>query len=682
MRSTFPRSAVLALGLNTIQAVLPSTLISQVESLLDSHRIKDAVDLADAQWTKTQGNISVNSDEAEELYYVYQQIGFHCLNETLFAEAGKNLLRGDIDPRLLVRYFPNLRGSLFTADDIVPVFAGVAECMPTDDSVDDIIRNYSPHLAPDTRTAPPTMELRKILGDAAVEMLEEFLRRWRKVKIEPDKPMFGSSGVRSSSKETSTVVDTVLAKLYSEFGRTSELFTLLQEPNCIMLSEVEPVLLRKRQYPALCMLYKERGEDLKLLEAWSKLVDGEWMHEDIKDPLSDMIRLLNEKKDTALIRKWGVWLLKRDPERGLKLLILKDSGKRRERPEEDLELLEHIREANSAAGIQFLEYLVLQKRSTSREIHTQLAMSCVEQLFAVLNEDSVSKLWRAKVSSYMSNPSHVSFLSYFISTTPNSTHKHLRLKAILCLAGSTLYDPAVIYSQILLQQKILKLEMAIIQGMLGNHCSALAILAHDLHDYTTAEAYCMLGGAVVSAKTAQMIVESDAGLEQWVSVLFGAAPPTSKSVLHHNQMFDGELKRELLKTLLGVYMNNGKPNASQVANLLNSQAMNFDVLDVINLIPLHWPVNILSSFLNRSFEQILHEHCEGKIMKMINAGQNISIKEQTWHVLRQHGMIIEEAADDGIVERFEDYGFAEKLALQSGNGASNISDSKESKGEM
>lgn len=518
MRSTFPRSAVLALGLNTIQAVLPSTLISQVESLLDSHRIKDAVDLADAQWTKTQGNISVNSDEAEELYYVYQQIGFHCLNETLFAEAGKNLLRGDIDPRLLVRYFPNLRGSLFTADDIVPVFAGVAECMPTDDSVDDIIRNYSPHLAPDTRTAPPTMELRKILGDAAVEMLEEFLRRWRKVKIEPDKPMFGSSGVRSSSKETSTVVDTVLAKLYSEFGRTSELFTLLQEPNCIMLSEVEPVLLRKRQYPALCMLYKERGEDLKLLEAWSKLVDGEWMHEDIKDPLSDMIRLLNEKKDTALIRKWGVWLLKRDPERGLKLLILKDSGKRRERPEEDLELLEHIREANSAAGIQFLEYLVLQKRSTSREIHTQLAMSCVEQLFAVLNEDSVSKLWRAKVSSYMSNPSHVSFLSYFISTTPNSTHKHLRLKAILCLAGSTLYDPAVIYSQILLQQKILKLEMAIIQGMLGNHCSALAILAHDLHDYTTAEAYCMLGGAVVSAKTAQMIVESDAGLEQCLMV--------------------------------------------------------------------------------------------------------------------------------------------------------------------
>jgi vacuolar protein sorting-associated protein 3 len=166
MRSTFPHSGVLALGLNSIQAVLPSTLISQVESLLDSHRIEDAVDLADTQRAKTQGNISIDSDEAcllpfplqchsllisrslkaEELCYVYQRIGFHCLNETLFKEAGKNLLNGEIDPRLLISYYPNLRGSLFTADDIMEVFAGVAEHMPTDDSVDDISESFFPCL--------------------------------------------------------------------------------------------------------------------------------------------------------------------------------------------------------------------------------------------------------------------------------------------------------------------------------------------------------------------------------------------------------------------------------------------------------------------------------------------------------------------------------------------------------
>lgn len=48
----------------------------------------------------------------------------------------------------------------------------------------------------------------------------------------------------------------------------------------------------------------------------------------------------------------------------IKLLMPKDTGKRRERPEEDLVLLEKIKGANPAAGFQFLEYLVLQRRST------------------------------------------------------------------------------------------------------------------------------------------------------------------------------------------------------------------------------------------------------------------------------------------------------------------------------
>jgi len=40
------------------------------------------------------------------------------------------------------------------------------------------------------------------------------------------------------------------------------------------------------------------------------------------------------------------------------------TGKRREKPEEDLALLEEITKADPAAGMQFLEYLVLQRRST------------------------------------------------------------------------------------------------------------------------------------------------------------------------------------------------------------------------------------------------------------------------------------------------------------------------------
>lgn len=47
----------------------------------------------------------------------------------------------------------------------------------------------------------------------------------------------------------------------------------------------------------------------------------------------------------------------------------RDTGKRRERPEEDIALLEQIESANPTAGIVYLEYLVLQKRSTVRSIY-------------------------------------------------------------------------------------------------------------------------------------------------------------------------------------------------------------------------------------------------------------------------------------------------------------------------
>ena len=49
-----------------------------------------------------------------------------------------------------------------------------------------------------------------------------------------------------------------------------------------------------------------------------RLVDGQWSDDDIKDPQTQMIALLSEKRDRALTQRWGLWLTKRDPESGLK----------------------------------------------------------------------------------------------------------------------------------------------------------------------------------------------------------------------------------------------------------------------------------------------------------------------------------------------------------------------------
>lgn len=74
---------------------------------------------------------------------MYQRIGFQCFKETLFEDAGKHLFNGEVDPRLLISYYPDLRGALFTGDQSMDVFAGVAEHMPMEGSVDDISKFFT-----------------------------------------------------------------------------------------------------------------------------------------------------------------------------------------------------------------------------------------------------------------------------------------------------------------------------------------------------------------------------------------------------------------------------------------------------------------------------------------------------------------------------------------------------------
>lgn len=133
-------SAILLLGSASIQSLVPSTLISQVESPLDSHRYEEAIDLADQQLRKVQQAPpdATSLEQVEELNYVYQLIGFQCFAETRFDDAGKLFTKGNLDPRLLVSYYPGLRGGLFSSDDQVDVFQGVADKMPTEDSVEAI----------------------------------------------------------------------------------------------------------------------------------------------------------------------------------------------------------------------------------------------------------------------------------------------------------------------------------------------------------------------------------------------------------------------------------------------------------------------------------------------------------------------------------------------------------------
>jgi hypothetical protein len=154
-----------------------------------------------------------------------------------------------------------------------------------------------------------------------------------------------------------------------------------------------------------------------------------------------------------------------------------------------------------------------------------------------------------------------------------------------------------------------------------------------LRDAAAAEAYCAQGGVVIAAKTAVAIGETYS-LQAWAAL--GARGP---------RPVDEALKRRLLKVLMEVYMSGGcvlfsqsmecgagadgigcrETNAEQTAKLLNSQAMNIDVLDVAELLPDEWKLASTSGFLVRSLRRQLHARHENMIVKSIAMGQNLGV---------------------------------------------------------
>lgn len=83
----------------------------------------------------------------------------------------------------------------------------------------------------------------------------------------------------------------------------------------------------------------------------------------------------------------------------------------------------------------------------------------------------INEVFKTAASSYSSTRADTrittsSFLSYFSNTTPDSEHKRVRLKTLLFLQGSALYDPTAALSRLKTsgQEKVLGLELAVLYG--------------------------------------------------------------------------------------------------------------------------------------------------------------------------------------------------------------------------
>lgn len=119
------------------------------------------------------------------------------------------------------------------------------------------------------------------------------------------------------------VVDTTLVKLLAEQSRPSDITVLLTSPHDVVLSLVESSLLSSHLYDLLTNVYLERGEVLKVLDIWTRLVDGDLEgggEEEVGEKgVKRVFGLVWKTREREVTERYGLWMLKHDQALALKV---------------------------------------------------------------------------------------------------------------------------------------------------------------------------------------------------------------------------------------------------------------------------------------------------------------------------------------------------------------------------
>ncbi|WVQ83199.1 hypothetical protein IAT38_005338 [Cryptococcus sp. DSM 104549] len=651
----------LAITLDGVLSLSPLPPIVRLEALCKEHHLEEACSLVDDERRRGRRG-EIDGDKAAHqatVRYMHLYIAAHLMAEAMFERAGDYWIKGKADPRLVVRSFSVLRGKVIGKEEEVEVYAGLKDVLMSMPSVEDIIatsikRNYSPHVQPNSATAPETNVLRSAMEDEANHMLIEVLRRIRSSRRKGG----GARGV--DSRKIDIVIDTTLAKLLALKGVTNELLALLAGSNDCALAELEPFLAQHKY--VLSTVMRQQGRTDRVLELLKEISEGDEPDPFCDDPVDELAQQLETVKDPELFTKYILWLVGKSPTKGLNILFAQPlkTGIR----VDDTELIRSLRSVDVDAADRYLDHVVVSKRSPRRELHEELLARLLDEAEELSGDDGVKYHLEDLDTEYKLEAEPRPFIIFLAHVAPDTPIKRVRLKLLLFLQGSPFYDLEKAAER-LEKMPAFKPELAVVYGRLAKHRPALHLLAREIGDSLSAQTYCTTAGEIIPPRVARAVSARVPGLDGWATM--GEVGRRKKEV--------GEgVMRGLVKELLGVYMRDGKETSKQAAALLNAQSLHLDMLEVLDQMPDEWPADVVSTFFQRSLRKGLHEQYSWRILKAISAGQNLEISEQHLSNIRRIPPVVQDkppykGPDEGSIAEKEWDSFDEKGALTTGSAA-------------
>ena len=162
-------------------------------------------------------------------------------------------------------------------------------------------------------------------------------------------------------------------------------------------------------------------------------------------------------------------------------------------------------------------------------------------------------------------------------------------------------------------------ETIILAGRERHHEDAIRLLVHRLGDYDTAVAYCLRGGTSVYV------------------------PPENRR--RGDSLPELEQQERLFQVVLREFLtiDNMGDRVEQTSSLLERFGGWFDVVEVLQLVPDSWSVEVVAGFLVGAMRRLVREKHESMMTRALSGAENVRVNYDVVVGMQEKGPTIEAA---------------------------------------
>ncbi|EFX01044.1 tgf beta receptor associated protein [Grosmannia clavigera kw1407] len=548
---------------------------------------------------------------------------------------GEVLLDSGLDPRIIVAMIPGLREEIVQSRKGIWIFGGVK----------DIVERYL-----NSDEAGRVGKSVGSLQSPILHFLRRFLIAWRRKKG------FGSV---ADEGDVFRSVDAALLAVLLELDQgspkglvTAKTGSVRGDLNDLVDKGVDcfgravELLEAKHRLFVLSRLYQSRKQAADVLATWRRIAEGE--RDDggeLQDGEQRIREYLAKVSSQTLVQEYGLWLAKRRPKLGVQVFADDKARAPRFEPTQVVPLLRN--EAPGAVKY-YLEHLVFAKGQATYV--DELIAYYLEVVTGELRgSEEARSTMRAVYEAYRAlQPPKPTFHRFLRDNTlPDDEVAQSRLRLLELLGSPYPFDVGAIRRRLAeslpaatattaAAEQLLVPEAIILDGREHRHEDALRLLVHGLGDYDTAVSYCERGGSslyvsVRGADTAELPM----------------LPPTPRrrESLPPTREEQAGLFRALLVEFMAI--EDVSDRVEQTGALLGRFAGYFDVLDVLQLLPDSWAVDVAAGFLVHALRELVRDRNESSVARALSGAENLRLHAELIAQIDKKGPQTEELSLEG-----------------------------------